>query len=166
MARICKIKENDVANGEGLVVSVWFQGCSHHCKGCFNKETWDFNAGKELEFEDVVKIRELINKDGIQRNLSLLGGDPLHEDNFYQAMTMCDYIKRIYPTITIYAWTGYTWEYLIENRELHLLNNVDVLIDGKFEEDKMDLNLKLRGSSNQRIINVKESLKNNKIILQ
>lgn len=165
MSRICDIKENDAINGEGIMVSVWFQGCPHHCDSCFNKETWDFNGGKELTLKDVIRIKELINKDGIKRNLSILGGEPLCDTNFNDAMSLCDYIKRKYPDITIYAWTGYTWEYLIENRKHDLLSCIDVLIDGKFELDKKDLNLKLKGSSNQRVINVKESLEKNEVIL-
>ena len=161
--RFCKIKANDVVNGEGVCVSLWTQGCPHHCKGCFNKETWSFEDGKIFKGEHVEEILELLDANGVHRNLSILGGEPLHESNAYAVFALIELIKSIRPETKIYVWTGYRFEDLILMYGTCDLRHIDVLIDGRFEEDKKDIRLKLRGSSNQRIINVKESIKNKKV---
>ena len=159
-----KIKENDVANGEGITVSLWTAGCPHHCKGCFQPETWDYNAGQEFSQDTAKYILELLDKNGIKRNLSILGGEALCPENIDMVWLLCRYIKRKRPETIIYIWTGYTYEYLVEKYTLKLFENVDYLIDGKFEEDKKDLSLKLRGSYNQRVIDIKETLENDCIV--
>lgn len=158
--RIADIKENDVVNTlKGISVSVFFQGCPHHCKGCFNSSTWDFNGVDESDDEDTVKkIIELINKNGVKRNLSLLGGEPMWEKNINSTKLIIERVRQIYPDIIILIWSGYTIEELKSRNDditNYILDNINVLIDGRFEEDKKDLNLKLRGSSNQRIIQLK-----------
>lgn len=165
MGRIAEIKHNDVANGDGVCVSVWFQGCPHHCKDCFNYETWNFNDGVEFDNGHIEEVLESLNKNNIKRNLSLLGGDPLCEQNIYDAIKLGRVVKCNNENIKIYVWTGYKFEYLKEKYGSCMFKDIDIIIDGEFEVEKKDLNLKLRGSSNQRIINVKETLKQNKIIL-
>ena len=152
--RFSKIKDNDIANGEGIVMSLWTQGCPHHCKGCFNMETWDFTAGKEFKEEDKEYILQNIDKNNIKRNLSILGGEPLCEQNIQGVINLCKEFKERYPDKIIYVWTGYVLEQFDEMQN-RLLNYIDVLIDGKFEIENKDLSLKLRGSTNQRIINIK-----------
>ena len=155
--RFSKIKDNDIANGEGIVMSLWTQGCPHHCKGCFNMETWDFDSGKEFTEEDKNYILKNIDKSNIKRNLSILGGEPLCPENIQGVINLCKEFKEIYPEKTIYVWTGYVVEHFNEDQSL-LLEYIDVLVDGKFEEDKKNLSLNLRGSTNQRVIYIKEDL--------
>lgn len=161
--RFCKIKPNDVVNGEGICVSLWTMGCPHKCKGCFNKDTWKFGEGDIFTDIHTKQIIELLNKDGISRNLSVLGGEPLCSQNIEGVVQLCKEIKSIYPDKIIYLWTGYTLEEF-NKEQSEILKYIDILIDGKYEEDKQDITLLLRGSSNQRVINVKESLATDKII--
>ena len=159
--RYADIKPNDVI---GICVSLWVQGCPHHCEGCFNQETWDFNGGKEFTFKEIFQIDEYLNKEGVDRNLSILGGEPLCMRNIGTVGSICLYFKHKYPNKKIFVWTGYTYEYIKENYDA-VLNFIDILIDGRFEIDKKDITLKLRGSSNQRVIDVQESLRQNKVVL-
>lgn len=150
--RIAKIMKNDVANGEGVCVSLWTQGCSHKCKGCHNPETWNPLHGIEVR-EDIV-IDTIINSigiNGIQRNFSVLGGEPLDPHNVVEVGNVIYEVRKHFPNIKIYLWTGYTLENLT-NEQLNAIKNIDILIDGRFEEDLKDLTLELRGSSNQRIL--------------
>lgn len=162
--RFSKIKQNDIANGLGIVMSLWTQGCPHNCKGCFNKETWDFNGGKEFKDEDLNFIIENIDKNNIKRNLSILGGEPLCPQNIDQIINICKVFKEVYPYKLIYIWTGYILEEFNEKQK-DILKYINILIDGKFEEKNKNLSIKLRGSSNQRIIDVKKSLENKKVVL-
>ena len=148
--RISAINNNDVINGKGICVSVFVQGCPHHCKGCFNPETWDFNGGRAIDDEqkEIDNILNLINQNGIQRNLSILGGEPLHGMNIAFVKNLLQQAKVKYPTIKTFVWSGYTLEELDKND----LQNIDILIDGKFVEELRDVSLDLRGSSNQRIL--------------
>lgn len=148
--RFSKIKDNDIANGIGITMSLWTQGCPHHCKGCFNLETWDFKSGKEFTKEDLDYILNNINKDNVKRNLSILGGEPLCPPNVEGVIKLCKEFKKQYPKKLIYLWTGYVVEEF-NDAQNEIFKYVDVLIDGKFEEEKRNLSLKLRGSSNQRI---------------
>lgn len=162
--KFIKIKDNDIANGVGITMSLWTQGCPHHCKGCFNTETWDFNKGKEFTELDLKYIFDNINKNDIHRDLSILGGEPLCPQNIEGVINLCKEFKKIYPNKKIYIWTGYTLEEFNDTQK-SILKYIDVIVDGKFMEEKRNLSLKLRGSENQRVINVKETLKNKKIIL-
>ena len=162
--KFIKIKDNDIANGVGITMSLWTQGCPHHCKGCFNLETWDFNKGKEFTELDLKYIFDNINKNDIHRDLSILGGEPLCPQNIEGVINLCKEFKKIYPNKKIYIWTGYTLEEFNDTQK-SILKYIDVIVDGKFIEEKRNLSLKLRGSENQRVINVKETLKNKKIIL-
>lgn len=164
MARISTIKSNDIANGKGIVVSVWFQGCPFHCKGCHNPQTWDFNEGEEFTQEHIDKVLGYIEVNNIDRNLSILGGESLCPPNIEGTLELCKAFKEKYPNKIIYLWTGYVVENFNE-LQLEILKYIDVLIDGRFEIDKKDLSLKFRGSSNQRVIDVKKTLTEGKIIL-
>jgi len=152
--RFSKIKDNDIANGEGIVLSLWTQGCPHHCKGCFNVETWDFNGGREFTAKDKQYIFDNIDKNNIKRNLSILGGEPLCPQNLEGVINLCKEFKNKYPDKMIYVWTGYLFEEFTKQQD-EILKYIDVLVDGKFEEDKKNISLKLRGSTNQRIIYLK-----------
>ena len=162
--RINRIKDNDIANGFGITMSLWTQGCPHHCKGCFNGETWSFTDGEEFTEEKLNYIIENIDKHNVKRDLSILGGEPLCDENVEGVLQVFKIFKEKYPEKKIYIWTGYTWENFNELQR-EVLKYIDVLVDGKFEEDKKNISLTLRGSTNQRIINVKETLKENKLIL-
>ena len=161
-----KIRKMDISNGEGVRVSLFVQGCSFHCKNCFNQETWDFNGGKEFTTAEIQKIIELANKDYIA-GLSVLGGEPLHNNNVNEVFHIVTTFKEKFPNKNIWLWTGFKFEDAIkDSKRKSILCNIDVLIDGQFEEDKKDLTLKWRGSSNQRVIDCKKSLAENKIILK
>jgi len=158
---------NDIVNGEGMRISFFSQGCKHFCKGCFNKETaWNFNGGKEFTQEILNEIMMVFNlyKDGYD-GLSLLGGEPF-QNLEVSNLLVNTFRKEFANTKTIWIWSGYTFEQLIQdNDKLELLKKCDVLVDGKFVEELKDATLKFRGSLNQRIINVPESLKQNKVVL-
>lgn len=164
--KYAKIRKMDISNGEGVRVSLFVQGCSFHCKNCFNQETWDFNGGKEFTMEEIQKIIELANKDYIA-GLSVLGGEPLHNNNVDEVFHIVATFKEKFPNKDIWLWTGFKFEDAIkDSKRKFILRNIDVLVDGQFEEDKKDLTLKWRGSSNQRVIDCKKSLAENKVILK
>lgn len=164
--KYAKIRKMDISNGEGVRVSLFVQGCSFHCKNCFNPETWDFNKGKEFTTAEIQKIIELADKDYIA-GLSILGGEPLHNNNVDEVFRIVATFKEKFPNKDIWLWTGFKFEDAIkDSKRKSILCNIDVLIDGQFEEDKKDLTLKWRGSSNQRVIDCKKSLAENKIILK
>ena len=151
--RLAKIMENDVVDCDnGFCVSVWVSGCPHHCVGCHNQDLWDRNYGEERPWMEVAAMAErALKKNRIERNLSILGGEPLADYNYLEVGYLINYIKKHYQKTKIYLWTGYTLEELPQEKK-EILKNVDVLIDGRFELDKRDITLKLRGSSNQRIL--------------
>lgn len=162
---------NDIANGVGLRTTLFVTGCEFYCDGCFNFDIWDFNKGKEFTKETIDNIIKISDNDHI-RGLSILGGEPLHENNVSEVLDLILEFKMKFPNKDIWLWTGYTYEELICNNNLTLNNlyrilillDIDVLVDGRFEKDKKDLSLRFRGSSNQRIIDVKETIKQYKII--
>ena len=162
--RYTKIKPNDVVNGEGVCVSVWTHGCPHLCKGCFNASTWDFNGGYKWEQKHNEEILQLLDSNGVYRHLSILGGEPLCPENIDGVVELCEYIKTKRPNTKVYIWTGYLFEELLEKYGESTFKNVDILVDGKFEEDKKDIRLKMRGSSNQRLIDVKKTIECKKIV--
>lgn len=151
--RLASIKPNDIVDGEGVCVSVWVQGCPHRCPGCHNPETWDFDGGKLYEQEVVIRdILNLIGKNGIKRNLSLLGGEPFCEENQEFCIKLAAAAHKEYPDCTIYCWTGYTFEELKKLYKLDvLLKDIDILIDGRYIDSQRDITLKWRGSPNQKI---------------
>ena len=151
--RVAGLTKNDTTNGEGICVSLWVQGCPHRCKGCHNPESWDFNGG-EYKNNDVLleEIYDAISANGIQRNFSILGGEPLAPQNINDTYYILWEVKQRYPSIKTFVWTGYTLEQLKEMYKDTLLENVDVLIDGPFIKAERDITLKFRGSKNQRIL--------------
>lgn len=145
--RISAITYPDVNNGVGCRVTLWTQGCKHHCKGCHNPETWPFDGGHEFSEEDKEKLFDVLGKDYI-KGLSLSGGDPV-----YWYKDVCELLKEVkekFPTKDVWLWTGFTMED-VKDLFPSILRYVDVLIDGKFKQDEMDLSLKWRGSKNQVI---------------
>ena len=164
------IKKIDVANGEGVRVSVFVSGCNHHCKGCFNQCAWDFNYGKEFSEKEEQQIIEYMNHDYIS-GLSLLGGEPLEPRNQEGLLPLVKKVKEKFPNKDIWCYTGFDFEKdvvekMAKNNETtrELLKYIDIIVDGKFEEDKKDLKLQFRGSSNQKIVDVKKSLQTGKIV--
>ena len=165
------IKKADIANGLGVRVSVFVSGCTHHCKNCFNEEAWDFNYGNEFTQKEIDKVIELMDHSYVA-GLSLLGGEPFEHINQQGLLPLVKIVKEKFPDKNIWCYSGYTFENDIIDRMCkewketpEFLSYIDVLVDGKFEEDKKDLSLRFRGSSNQRIIDVKKSLKENKTVL-
>lgn len=157
-----KIRKMDIANGPGVRISVFFQGCSFHCKGCFNQETWDFLGGKEFGEEEINTILDLAKEDYIT-GLSILGGEPMHPNNIEGTTKLAKLFKEKYPNKTIWAWSGFLFDDYVKNQEVS--KYIDVLVEGQFVEELKNPTLKWRGSSNQRVIDVTKSLKNNKIVL-
>ena len=158
--RYAGIIKNDVAAGQGVCVTFFVQGCSQHCPGCHNPQTWDFNGGYEFTQETMDKIIQALKANGVQRNFCIMGGEPLHENNLFLTNLVINEVRKVYPDIKIYVWTGYIYENLVEKKEKllqNILNNIDVLIDGPFIREQRDITLPMRGSRNQRIINLKEN---------
>ena len=153
--RYAQIIENDIADSiDGISVSFWCQGCYFHCKNCHNQHTWDVNGGYELPSNYKEIILELLHKNGINRNLSILGGEPLIEQNKQIVLDLILFVKEHSPNTIIYLWSGYTFQQLKKMKDKCIkliLKNIDYLIDGLYDESKRDLSLKLRGSSNQHI---------------
>ena len=165
------IKKADIANGTGVRVSVFVSGCTHHCKNCFNQEAWDFNYGKEFTQKERDKVISELNHSYIE-GLSLLGGEPLEHKNQQGLLPLLRQVKQKFPDKNIWCYSGYKFEDDImgkmnKNGEEtpELLSYIDVLVDGKFEEDKKDIALRFRGSSNQRILDAKKSVKEGKAVL-
>lgn len=150
------IKENDIVDGEGVCVSFWTQGCPFRCKGCHNPETWSFDGGIEEDENKLLnKILYLIDKNNVQRNLSILGGEPLCKQNREFVAKLVIAAKKRFPNIKIFLWTGYEIEFLKNINDSNIkiiLENIDTLIDGPFIEEQRDISLKLRGSKNQRVL--------------
>lgn len=142
------IKQLDIANGPGCRVSLFVQGCSFNCPGCFNTVAKDFNGGKEFTDQTLDLLLKLLEPDHIS-GLSILGGEPLHPRNRDEVLRISRKVKEVYPQKDIWLWTGYTFE---EVSWLLLGSGIDVVVDGQFVEDLKDLRLKYRGSSNQRVI--------------
>ena len=163
LIRLAGIAENSLVNGKGLRKVFFSQGCSHHCEGCFNQHTWEFAGGRMFDMDELVqKVKDEPFLDGV----TFSGGDP-----FQQADKFAYLAKKLHEAnINIWAYTGYKFEELMKLAQTNphikeMINNVDVIVDGRFMKDKMSENLKYCGSSNQRVIDVKSSLNENKIIL-
>lgn len=165
------IKQYDVANGLGIRVSLFVSGCTHHCKNCFNKETWDFQYGNPFTEEEIQKILDYL-KPSYVSGLSLLGGEPFEPENQEGLLPLVRKVKEVYPEKDIWCYTGYLFDedicgkmldHVPETREL--LSYIDILIDGPFVEERKNLKIRFRGSDNQRIIDVKKTREAGKIIL-
>lgn len=165
------IKDYDIANGLGIRVSLFVSGCTHHCKGCFNEVAWDFNYGDEFTSEIEDKIIKMLEPSYI-KGLTLLGGEPFEVSNQRCLIPFLRRVKELYPNKDIWAYTGYTLEddLLKPSRARcevtdEMLSYIDILVDGKFVLDLKDIALKFRGSSNQRIIDLKRTLNEKKTVL-
>ena len=158
-----KIRKMDISDGPGVRVSIFMQGWTFNCKNCFNPETHDFNGGKEFTEDTINKIIELASYDYIV-GLSILGGEPMHPKNLKSTTELAKRFKEKYPDKTVWAWTGFLYDLDLKDKEI--TNYLDVLVDGRFDENLHNPTLKWRGSSNQRVINIKKSKEQNKIVLE
>ena len=165
------IKKYDIANGEGVRISLFVSGCTNHCKNCFQPETWDFAYGKPYTKETEAEILDFLKND-FCKGLSLLGGDPFEFSNQEELVQLCKKAKELYPKKDIWAWTGFILDQdLLDGGRRHgpvtdeFLSYIDVLVDGRFELELRDTSLRFRGSSNQRLIDVRQSLLSNAVVL-
>ncbi|MDO4519855.1 MAG: anaerobic ribonucleoside-triphosphate reductase activating protein [Eubacteriales bacterium] len=160
--RYHNITKDDMLNGDGLRVVLWVAGCKHGCKECQNPITWDPNGGLLFEYEAEEEIYKELKKDYIS-GITFSGGDPLHPANIDEVTRLAKNIREFYPSKTIWLYTGSLWE---EMENLEIVQYLDVVIDGEFEVDKKDVGLQWKGSSNQRVIDVKATLISGKVVLK
>lgn len=167
-----EIKKNDIANGEGVRTSLFVSGCRHHCKNCFNQATWEFGYG-ELFTEKTMEEIFASCEPGWINGLSLLGGEPFEPENQKVLLPFLILFKQRYPNKTIWCYSGFTFEEILGKTKsrsftdisAEMLSLIDVLVDGRFVEEKKDISLVFRGSSNQRVIDVKKSLDSDSVVL-
>lgn len=166
-----EIKYCDIANGPGVRVTLFVSGCTHHCEGCFNEETWDFQYGKPFTEETIGRILEMLAPDYIA-GLTLLGGEPLELVNREGLLPLLRAVKEKYPGKNIWCYTGYLFEkdllekFCVQWEKMgEFLSYLDVVVDGKFIMARKNISLRFRGSDNQRIIDVQESLKQERVVL-
>ena len=160
--RLAGVERHSSVNGPGVRYVVFFQGCPHHCPKCHNPETWDFNGGKEFTPEVIDDICKGLIARGIHRDLCILGGEPLCSENLFLTTLVIKEVKKRMPYIKIYVWTGYTYEELknfSDYKIKYILNTIDYLIDGPYIDELRDITLPMRGSSNQRIIDLTQKKK-------
>ena len=153
------LQSDSIVDGDGIRTVIWFQGCKHHCKECQNRETWNFDGGMEVDIED---IKEQLKKLKYQTGITLSGGDP-----FFQASAAAEIAKFAHSIgLNVWTYTGFTYDEIINanDEKMELLKNTDVLVDGRFEIDKKSLACKFRGSTNQRVIDVKKSLEEGGVV--
>ena len=153
------LQSDSIVDGDGIRTVIWFQGCKHHCKDCQNPETWNFDGGMEVDIED---IKEQLKKLKYQTGITLSGGDP-----FFQASAATEIAKFAHSIgLNVWTYTGFTYDEIINanDEKMELLKNTDVLVDGRFEIDKKSLACKFRGSTNQRVIDVKKSLEEGGVV--
>ena len=182
--RYAQIRSMDISNGEGVGVSLFVQGCPFHCKNCFNSETWDFNGGKEWTEKTKNKFMELVDRPYIKR-VSFLGGECLAGQNLDGVLDLVKQIRISYPEKTIWLYTGFCWNdimcsfaglqadcVVLDKKDIEawekrrkIISNVDIIVDGEYIDEQKDLTLKRRGSKNQRVIDVKQSIAQNKMVL-
>lgn len=160
-----QIRHYDIANGLGVRTTLFVSGCRFNCKECFNKEYQNFSYGNKYDEDTKIIIKSFISEPNVD-GLSILGGDPLHQDDdgIMQLIELCDFTHSIGKDV--WLWSGFIWEDVFKEKSMkqELIKNVDVFVDGLFNKDLKDLRLKFKGSSNQRVINVKRTLEENKII--
>ena len=161
MARFNKIRKMDISNGPGVRVSIFMQGCTFNCKNCFNPETHDFNGGKEFTDDTINEILSLASNSYIV-GLSILGGEPLHNKNIEATTKLAKVFKEKYPDKSIWIWTGFNFEDYVMDKEI--TKYADFIVDGQFEEENKNPKLLYSGSSNQRVINVKKTMKKGKVV--
>lgn len=174
-----QIRSMDISNGEGVGVALFVQGCHFHCPSCFNQDTWDFNDGKEWTEETKETFLKLADKPYMKR-VSFLGGECLANENLEGIYDVIKDVKEIFPEKKIWLWTGYTWESIFnpivtDNLDLErdkliklrqeIVKMTDILVDGRYIHEQKDINLKFKGSKNQRVIDAKESIKQGKVVI-
>lgn len=164
--RYYQIRECDIANGKGVGVALFVQGCKFHCYNCFNSDTWDFNGGKEWTNETKEKFLELINRPYIKR-VSILGGEPLADKNIDDIYNLINQIRFLFgDTKTIWLYSGYTWEQIQNDpKRKSVVSLVNIFVDGRYIDELRDITLQFRGSSNQRLIDVVKTIETGEIIL-
>lgn len=182
--RVASMRSLDISNGENVGVSLFVQGCDRHCYNCFNPETWDFNDGKEWTEKTKNKFLKLIDRPYIKR-VSILGGEPLAEQNLNDVLSLIKEIRISFPEKTIWLYTGFEWDQIMDIKVIQpifsckdlenkiqnvlkrqeIIKQCDVLVDGEYIDEQKDLTLKWRGSKNQHVIDAKQSLAQNKIVL-
>ena len=160
--RYNKIRKMDISNGKGVRVSLFVQGCTFNCKNCFNPETHDFNGGKEFTDETITHILDLCQNENVE-GLSLLGGEPMHPTNLEGATKLAKAFKERFPNKNLWAWTGFTYENYLKDKEI--VKYLDVLVDGQYVDELHDFTLKWRGSSNQRVIDIPKTLQEGTVVL-
>ena len=158
--RYNKIRKQDIANGPGLRCSVFFQGCAHHCPNCFNPETHDFTGGKEFTDDTINRVLQLCDNENIE-GLSILGGEPMNPKNIEGTTKLAKAFKEKFPDKSLWAWSGFKFDKDLKDKEI--VKYLDVLVDGQYVDELHNPTLKWRGSSNQRVIDVQQSLKNNEV---
>lgn len=164
------IKPLDIADGEGIRVTLFVSGCRNHCKNCFQPQTWDFSYGNLFTQDTVQEILNALKPDHIS-GLTLLGGEPFEPENQRELVCLLKEVKRNYPNKSVWSYSGYTLEEILSDQHpscevtREFLSMIDVLVDGRFVEELKNISLKFRGSENQRIIDVQESLKKQTIVL-
>jgi len=156
------VRKMDISNGPGVRVSVFMQGCEFHCKNCFNAETWDFKGGKEFTDETIEAIINLCKQEHIT-GLSILGGEPMHPVNIEGTTELARVFKEECSEKNLWIWTGYLFDKDLKGKEV--LNYADVIVDGQYVDDLHDPTLKWKGSSNQRVIDVKKSIESKEVVL-
>ena len=160
-----KIDKCDYLNGVGVGVVLWLSGCSHHCDGCQNQKSWNNNAGQPFDKKVKDELVECLNQPYISR-LTLSGGDPLHENNLEGVLNLVNEIRLLLPEKTIWIYSGYTWEECLEdNKKYEIIKQCDIFVDGRYVNSLRDITLNWRGSSNQRVINIQETINNKRIVL-
>ncbi len=159
--RYNKIRKMDISNGPGIRISIFMQGCAFHCFNCFNPETWDFKEGREFTDKTIERVIELCDNDRVQ-GLSILGGEPLHPINIEGSTKLAKAFKDKYPNKDLWVWTGFLYE---QKKDEEIFKYIDVLVDGQYKEEEKNWQLKYRGSKNQRVIDIKRTLKDNKIVI-
>lgn len=156
---------DDMNNGDGLRVVLWVAGCEHHCKNCQNPVTWEPEDGIPFGLQDKKELLEALEKDYIA-GITFSGGDPLHPANRADVKSLMESVKQKFPGKTVWVYTGYTWAEIMDNEEMAgMMAYVDVLVDGRFVNDLLDVNYPWAGSTNQKVIDVQKSLKEERVIL-
>ncbi len=160
--RYNKIRKMDIADGPGVRVSIFMQGCTFNCKNCFNPETHDFEGGKEFNEKTIDRVLELCDNDHIE-GLSILGGEPMNPNNIEGTTKLAKAFKEKFPNKNLWAWSGFKYDEYLKDKEI--VNYLDVLVDGQYVDELHNPTLQWRGSSNQRVIDVKQSVKENRVVL-
>ena len=160
--RYNKIRKMDISDGPGVRVSIFMQGCSFNCKNCFNKETHDFNGGKEFTDATIQRVLELCDNENVE-GLSILGGEPMHPSNIEGTTKLAKAFKEKFPNKNVWAWSGFSYDKDLKDKEV--VKYLDVLVDGQYKDELRNPTLKWKGSENQRVIDVQESIKESNIVL-